>query len=76
MPAAPHDPYAALRFPGYRTYTLGRSFFFLASQMKTVAVTWDIYQRLRLNLKDAAMAMGYIGLVQVLPIIFFALPAG
>ena len=76
MPAAPHDPYAALRFPGYRTYTLGRSFFFLASQMQTVAVTWDIYQRLRLNLKDAAMAMGYIGLVQVLPIIFFALPAG
>ena len=44
--------------------------------MQTVAVTWEIYQRLRPNLKDAAMAMGYIGLVQVLPIILFALPAG
>ncbi len=71
-----HDPYAALRYPGYLAYMVGRSFFFLASQMQTVAVTWEIYQRLRPNLKDAAMAMGYIGLVQVLPMILFALPAG
>jgi MFS family permease len=41
-----------------------------------VAVSWDIYQRLRLNTKDAALALGLIGLVQVLPMMVFALPGG
>ena len=70
------DPYAVLRYPNYRYFVLGRSFFTLAMQMQTVAVSWDIYQRLRLNTKDAALALGLIGLVQVLPMIILALPGG
>ena len=45
-------------------------------QMQTVAVSWDIYQRLHTNVKDAALALGFIGLVQVLPMMVLALPGG
>jgi MFS family permease len=76
MPSPKPDPYAVLRYPNYRYFVLGRSFFTLAMQMQTVAVSWDIYQRLRLNTKDAALALGLIGLVQVVPMLVFALPGG
>jgi MFS family permease len=45
-------------------------------QMQTVAVSWEIYQRLHLNTRDAALALGFIGLVQVLPMILLTLPGG
>jgi MFS family permease len=70
------DPYAVLRYPNYRYFVLGRSFFTLASQMQTIAVSWDIYQHLHVNTRDAALALGMIGLVQVLPMMILALPGG
>src|SRR5271155_4306897 len=70
------DPYAVLRYSNYRYFVLGRSFFTLAMQMQTVAVSWDIYQRLRVNTRDAALALGFIGLVQVLPMMLLTLPGG
>jgi len=70
------DPYAALRYSSYRHFTLGRVFYVVAVQMQTVAVSWQIYQRLHSSLNQAALALGYIGLVQVIPIVLFALPAG
>jgi len=76
MPSPKPDPYAALRYSNYRYFVLGRSFFTLAMQMQTVAVSWEIYQRLSANTKDAALALGLIGLVQVLPMIVLALPGG
>lgn len=76
MSSSKPDPYAALRFPNYRYFVLGRSFFTLAMQMQTVAVSWEIYQRLSANTKDAALALGCIGLVQVVPMFLFALPGG
>ncbi len=76
MPVTKPDPYAVLRYPSYRYFVAGRSFFTLAMQMQTVAVSWEIYQRLRMNPRDAALALGFIGLVQVLPMMLFALPGG
>jgi MFS family permease len=70
------DPYAVLRRPNYRYFVLGRSFYTLATQMQTVAVSWDIYQRLHESTRDAALALGLIGAVQVIPMILFALPSG
>lgn len=70
------DPYAVFRYSNYRYFVLGRSFFTLAMQMQTVAVSWEIYQRLQMNTRDAALALGFIGLVQVLPMMIFALPGG
>ncbi len=76
MPSVKTDPYAVLRYANYRYFVMGRSFFTLASQMQTVAVSWEIYQRLHMNTRDAALALGFIGLVQVLPMMLFALPGG
>jgi MFS family permease len=70
------DPYAAIRIPSYRWFVLGRAFYILALQMQTVAVSWQIYQRLSDQPHKAALALGYIGLVQVAPILLFSIPAG
>ena len=70
------DPYAAIRFPSYRWFISGRAFYILAMQMQTIAVSWQIYQRLKANPHAAALALGYIGLVQVLPVLLFSIPAG
>src|SRR5580700_8691148 len=76
MSAPKPDPYAVLRIANYRYFVFGRSFFTLAMQMQTVAVSWEIYQRLHMNTRDAALALGLIGLVQVVPMVIFALPGG
>jgi len=70
------DPYAVLRFANYRYFILGRSLFTLGVQMQTIAVSWDIYQRLHLHTRDAALALGFIGLAQVLPMVVCTLPGG
>ncbi len=70
------DPYAILRVSNYRFFLFGRSFFTLAMAMQTIAVSWDIYQRLQADPRHAALALGFIGLVQVLPMAVLALPGG
>ena len=70
------DPYAALRYPSYRWFVSGRAFYVLALQMQTVAVSWQIYQRLSDTPRQAALALGYIGLAQVAPVLLFSIPAG
>jgi len=65
------DPYAAFRHSGYRKFVLGRTIFTIGTQMQTAAIGWEIYQR-----SGSAMALGYVGLVQILPILFLSLPAG
>jgi MFS family permease len=69
--AATRDPYAALRHPGYRAFVLGRAVFMVGSQMQTAAVAWFLYEKL-----GSVLALGYVGLVQIIPIILLALPAG
>ncbi len=70
------DPYAVFRYPNYRYFVLGRALYSLAVQMQTIAVSWEIYQRLRANTGAAALALGFIGLAQVIPMILLALPGG
>lgn len=66
-----HDPYAALRFRDFRLLTAGRFLATLGEQMLGVAVGWELYERTR-----SPLALGFVGLVQVLPVIVLALPAG
>lgn len=70
-PAAPHDPYAALRIPNYRRFFVGHVLSVFGFQMQTVVIGFDLYERTRDNL-----VMGLIGLTQFLPVLFFALIAG
>lgn len=65
------DPYAALRYSDYRFFLAGRLAASMGSQMIDVAIGWELYER-----TSRALALGYVGLVQVVPIILLALPAG
>ena len=65
------DPYASLRFPDFRRFVAGHFLASLGVQMQTVAIGWYLYER-----TDSALALGGVGLAQVLPIILLTLPAG
>jgi MFS family permease len=69
--AAKHDPYSALRHADYRYYLTGRLAASMGGQMIDVAIGWELYER-----TNRALALGLVGLVQVVPIILLALPAG
>ena len=64
-------PMRPLRLPNYRRYFIGNAFSLIGAQMTTYTVAYEIYQR-----TGSALALGMVGLVQVIPIILFALPSG
>jgi MFS family permease len=66
-----HDPYAALRVPDYRRLLCSTVLGTVASEMRAVAVGWDLYQR-----TGSKAALGLVGLAQFLPVLLFFLPAG
>ena len=66
-----HDPYAALRLSAFRAFVLGRNISGLGDAMQSVVVGWDLYQR-----TNKPLTLGYVGLIQALPLFLFALPAG
>ena len=67
----PHDAYAALRVPDFRRYLLGNLLALFGSQMQTVAVGWELYER-----TQSKLPLALVGLVQVVPVVALALPAG
>jgi MFS family permease len=66
-----HDPYAPFRHRDYRFFIAMVLITSLAQQSLGVALGWDIYER-----TGSAMALGWIGLVQFIPVLAFFLPAG
>ena len=66
-----HDPYQSLRIPGFRRYLTGFMVGTVGFQMQGVAVGWEIYER-----THSALALGLVGLAQVVPLILFFLPVG
>ncbi|MFN0052062.1 MAG: MFS transporter [Planctomycetales bacterium] len=71
MPDREHDPYAALRHRDFRLFLAGNMLSIVGIQMQTFAVTWEIYEKTRSNL-----ALAWVGLVQVVPVVLLFLPAG
>ncbi len=65
------DTLAAMRHRDFQLYSLGGFFSALTSHMAGVAVGWELYNR-----TNSALALGLVGLVQALPVILLALPAG
>lgn len=75
--SAKHDAYAALRIPNYRRFASGFVLSSTGLQMLTTAISWEIYERTSpQGLKQAAMALGYIGLARALPVVLLSMPAG
>ncbi len=70
MPAD-HDPYAALRYRDYRCLLSGGVLSSIATEVQAAAVGWEVYQR-----TDSPAMLGLTGLVQFLPVLLLALPAG
>lgn len=60
-----------MRFADFRFLLTGRLLSAFGGQMLTFAVTWDLWIRTK-----SPFALGLVGLVEVLPILLFALPAG
>jgi MFS family permease len=70
-PLPRRDAYAALRVRAFRLFLLGHLTSVLGVQMQTVAVGWQLYEQTR-----SAFALGLVGLIQVIPMLGLALPAG
>jgi MFS family permease len=65
------DAYAPFRHRDYRHFIAMVLIASLAQQSLGVAVGWDIYER-----TASPMALGWVGLVQFIPVLAFFLPAG
>jgi MFS family permease len=68
---AGNDPYAVLRNRDLLLYLTARFVASLGQQMLTVAVGWELYER-----TSSALALGLVGLTQMVPMVLFTLPAG
>lgn len=66
-----HDPYGVLRNRDFRLYLTGRLIAIIGQQMFAMALGWEIYER-----TGSALALGFVGLTQVIPMILCTLPAG
>lgn len=72
LPAAErHDPYRALRYRDFRLFSLAVFLSAVGEQMMSVAIGWELYQR-----TNSALALGLVGLVQVLPVMALSLFTG
>ncbi len=70
-PPAPRDPYAAWRFRDFRLLISGRFVAQIGEMMVSVAVGWELYER-----TNDPLALGLVGLVQILPVMLLSLPGG
>jgi MFS family permease len=70
-PAAGESPYAVLQHRDFSLYLAARFIAALGQQMLTVAVGWELYERTHLSL-----ALGMVGLTQMVPMVLLILPAG
>lgn len=68
---AKRDAYAAFRAPAYRDYAISSFVANLGRQMLGVALGYEIFQR-----THSATALGLVGLMGAVPIIFLSIPAG
>jgi MFS family permease len=66
-----HDPYEALRIPAYRRLLAGGVIASMGLEVQAVASGWEIFDR-----TGRYADLGYAGLVQFVPVLLFALPAG
>ena len=66
-----HDPYAALRFKEFNYFLLIRFLLVLGWSMQFIIIEWEVY-----NLTKNPLALGLIGLVEIIPAISMSLFAG
>jgi MFS family permease len=65
------DPYAALRNPEFRNFSLARLLMVIATLMQAIIVGWQVY-----DITKDPLSLGLIGLAEVIPAISVSLYAG
>lgn len=70
-PNSPNDPYLALRSRDFRLLIIGTFLSSIGGRMLEVALGWELYER-----THSALVLGGVGLVLIIPVILFSLPAG
>jgi MFS family permease len=68
---APRVPYLALRHRDYRRLIVSQLLSLTGSQMQVVAINWHVYL-----LTKSPLALGFVGLTRVVPIVAFSLWGG
>lgn len=71
LPPVAHDPYAALRYPEYRAFLAGMVAVFMATQIQSAVLGWQIYQ-----LTGDPLSLGLIGLAEAVPFLSLTLVGG
>jgi MFS family permease len=69
--ARAEGPYAVLKHRDFALYLAGRLVAAFGQQMLVVAVGWELYER-----THSALALGFVGLAEMIPMFAFTLPAG
>jgi MFS family permease len=67
----PRGPFAALQSPSFRLLVASTFLSVVGSQILNIAIGGELYERTR-----STLALGLVGLVQVVPVVALALPAG
>jgi MFS family permease len=65
------DPYASLRFPEYRSYLAAMAAVFVATQIQSAVLGWQVYA-----LTGDPLALGLVGLAEALPFLSLTLLGG
>ena len=71
QPVPRRDTYAALRFRDFRFLITGRFIAQVGEQTVSIGVGWELYKR-----TNDPLALGLVGLVQIIPVILLSLPGG
>ena len=66
-----HDPYASLRFPEYRAFLAGMVAVFMATQVQSAVLGWQIYA-----LTGDPLSLGLVGLSEAVPFLSLTLVGG
>jgi MFS family permease len=68
---SPHDAYAALRFPEYRAFLVSMAAVFVATQIQSAVLGWQIYALTR-----DPLSLGLVGLAEAVPFLALILVGG
>ena len=66
-----HDPYASLRFPEYRSFLAGMTATFMATQVQSAVLGWQVYE-----LTGDPLSLGLVGLAEAVPFLALTLVGG
>jgi len=66
-----HDPFAALKEPGFALYTFGRLFSTIGQQLLWAVMAWQVYE-----ISGSALNLGLLGLIRFIPALVASLVGG